>query len=194
MVEKQRQLYVRGQWHGDDGASSEAGIGKEAVAKLWDVWSDDEVRAACGGRVAVLLDALRLVASEPEQAMTGNRSAVPSGLAADATKANVTAHRRLGRQQLGSARPDCPSQQQLDQRKLTRSRLCRVRTLPCLHPCRRCALASLDRRSAQVGSRTISPRPHAGTTAVEAERAARERRNSNGPPLKNASSLNPSWD
>lgn len=86
VVEKQRQLYVRGQWHGDDGASSETGIGKEAVTKLWDVWSEDEVRAACGGRVAVLLDALRLVASEPEQATAVAGSAVPSGLAADATK------------------------------------------------------------------------------------------------------------
>ncbi|EST07335.1 3'-RNA ribose 2'-O-methyltransferase, Hen1 [Kalmanozyma brasiliensis GHG001] len=76
-VEKQRQLYVRGQWHGDDGASSEAGIGKEAVAKLWDVWSDDEVRAACGGRVAVLLDALRLVAAESEAVQA---TAVASGL------------------------------------------------------------------------------------------------------------------
>ncbi|TKY85914.1 hypothetical protein EX895_005455 [Sporisorium graminicola] len=66
VVEKQRQLYVHAQWHGDDGASSEAGIGKEAVAKLWDVWSDDEVRAACAGRIAVLLDALRLVAPDAE--------------------------------------------------------------------------------------------------------------------------------
>lgn len=64
VVEKQRQLYVHAQWHGDDGASSEDGVGKEAVAKLWNVWSDDDVRAACGGRVGVLLDALRLVAAD----------------------------------------------------------------------------------------------------------------------------------
>ncbi|SPO31604.1 uncharacterized protein UTRI_06367_B [Ustilago trichophora] len=69
VVEKQRQLYVRAQWHGDDGASSEDRIGQEAVAKLWDVWSDDDVRAACGGRVSVLLDALRLVAPDTSQKM-----------------------------------------------------------------------------------------------------------------------------
>ncbi|KAJ1024150.1 hypothetical protein NDA16_002989 [Ustilago loliicola] len=68
VVEKQRQLYVNAQWHGDDGATSEDGVGREAVAKLWDVWSDDEVRAACGGRVGVLLDALRLVASDTDGA------------------------------------------------------------------------------------------------------------------------------
>lgn len=67
VIEKQRQLYVQAQWYGDDGASSEAGTGKEAVAKLWNIWSDDGVRAACGGRVSVLLDALRLVASDAEQ-------------------------------------------------------------------------------------------------------------------------------
>ncbi len=64
VVEKQRQLYVHAQWHGDDGGYAEGGTGQEAAAKLWDVWSDDEVRAACGGHVNALLDALRLVASD----------------------------------------------------------------------------------------------------------------------------------
>lgn len=39
----------------------------EACAKLWDVWVDDAVRSACGGRVTALLDALRLVAPTGEE-------------------------------------------------------------------------------------------------------------------------------
>ncbi|SOV09519.1 uncharacterized protein UDID_08578 [Ustilago sp. UG-2017a] len=91
VVEKQRQLYVNAQWHGDDGASSPEGVGREAVAKLWDVWSDDQVRAACGGRVAVLLDALRLVASETDT------SAAPPGVAdrMNIVVASDTAHWEL---------------------------------------------------------------------------------------------------
>ncbi|CDS00115.1 hypothetical protein [Sporisorium scitamineum] len=88
VIEKQRQLYVHAQWHGDDGATSEAGIGKEAVAKLWDVWSDDEVRAACAGRIAILLDALRLVTPDAEadlpKVATGSVSGA-SGLPTSAT-------------------------------------------------------------------------------------------------------------
>ncbi|SNX87835.1 uncharacterized protein MEPE_06546 [Melanopsichium pennsylvanicum] len=86
VVEKQRQLYVKTQWDGDDGASSEDGVGREAVAKLWDVWSDDEVRAACGGRVGTLLDALRLVAPEVEPRVDGEGIHV-SGLVAATAEA-----------------------------------------------------------------------------------------------------------
>ncbi|GAC94233.1 hypothetical protein PHSY_001804 [Pseudozyma hubeiensis SY62] len=92
VVEKQRQLYVHSQWHGDDGASSEAGIGKEAVAKLWDVWSDDTVRAACAGRVAALLDALRLVAPEAEPEFAGSATAAASGLTASADETTAERH------------------------------------------------------------------------------------------------------
>ncbi|GAK67407.1 uncharacterized protein PAN0_018d5634 [Moesziomyces antarcticus] len=78
IVEKQRQLYVHAQWHGDEGADARAG--EEAVSKLWDVWSDDDVRAACAGRVNVLLDALHLVA--PDAAESSTR---PTGLPVPST-------------------------------------------------------------------------------------------------------------
>lgn len=88
VVEKQRQLYVHTQWHGDDGASFEAGIGKEAVAKLWDVWSDETVRAACAGQVVALLDALRLVAPDAEAPLLP-KAGVASGFTASAGTATA---------------------------------------------------------------------------------------------------------
>lgn len=65
VIERQRQLYVDAQWNADYSATRDEEIGKQAVTQLWDVWSDDECRAACGGRIADLFDALRLVAHEP---------------------------------------------------------------------------------------------------------------------------------
>ncbi|PWY97901.1 hypothetical protein BCV70DRAFT_42895 [Testicularia cyperi] len=87
VVEKQRQLYVEAQWDGDEAGPGQAAPGKEAVSSLQKVWFDDEIRAACGGRVNALLDALRLVAVDSASAPTPAADAsasIPSGLAAAA--------------------------------------------------------------------------------------------------------------
>ena len=75
VVEKQRELFVERQWS-DDVEFQEEGAGgerpgqaadAETRATLWDIWSDDGVRAACGGRIAVLLDALGLQAHDEQR-------------------------------------------------------------------------------------------------------------------------------
>lgn len=184
VVEKQRQLYVNAQWHGDDGATSLEGVGREAVAKLWDVWSDDEVRAACGGRVGVLLDALRLVASETESL------GAPSGLAVAASDRRTTvvgsdaAHWELRVQTIRH------SNVANDAEDFVESDLFLVYT----HADVASWQASIDEARKWVPL-DLGGRWNASGSGARSSNGQKESPTTEGvKPLRNASSLNPTWD